>query len=196
VASAFVSGDALVLASASPRRADLLRGAGWSLTIRPVDCDEDPRPGEPAPRYVQRIARAKLDAAAAADVPVLAADTTVWHAHPPDPIAKPRDRAHAREMLETLTAGVPHRVSTAFAIRWPDGRVVEDMATTVVWMRPLDADAIERYLDRAQWHDKAGGYGIQDDAAGLVTRIEGSYTNVVGLPLAQVLHALRPEGPR
>lgn len=185
----------LVLASASPRRADLLRAAGVGFTVAAVDADESWRPGEAAPVYAARVARAK----AALAVPhhpgavVLAADTTVWHAGEP-PIGKPGDRAEAAAMITDLTARGSHLVTTAFALADSRGEAVtwlEEQVTTRVWMRPIGDDELAAYLDSEDWRGKAGGYGIQSRAAGLVTRIEGSYTAVVGLPLAEVLVALR-----
>jgi septum formation protein len=186
----------LVLASASPRRVELLRSAGLRVEVRPVECDETPRAGEPAVAYARRIAAAKLVAALAQAEPhpTLAADTVVWTETTAAPLGKPRDRAHARDVLSQLL-GADHFVTTAWIVAWPGAEPRLAHETTRVWMRPLPDEAIERYLDTGEWRDKAGGYGIQGHAAGLVTRIEGSYTNVVGLPLAQVLAALA-EAPR
>ncbi|PRP90860.1 Maf-like protein YhdE [Enhygromyxa salina] len=193
---------ALVLASASPRRAELLRSAGLSFTVRPVDCDESWRPGEAPIAYVERVAALKAAAAAAlAELPaaalILAADTTVWLDEDREPLAKPRDRAHAAAMLRELTRGRAHRVSTACALARPRSSppVVERLVeTSIVRMRALSdaqfAAFIDPYLDAAQWSDKAGAYAIQGRAAGLVEAIEGSYTGIVGLPLAQVLTML------
>jgi len=187
----------LVLASASPRRADLLRSAGVVFTVAAVDADESWRAGEAAPVYAARVARAK----AALALPhhpgavVLAADTTVWHPGEP-PIGKPGDRAEAAAMITDLTARGSHLVTTAFVLADSRGEVVtwlEEQVTTRVWMRPI-ADELPAYLDSEDWRGKAGGYGIQSRAAGLVTRVEGSYTAVVGLPLAEVLVALRRIG--
>ena len=159
---------------------------------RPVDCDETPLPGEPAVALARRLARRKLahslgDEPAAA--PTLAADTVVWSATNAQPLGKPVDREHARRMLEQL-AGGDHFVTTAWALARPSAPVRLEHETTRVWMRPVDDATLSAYLDTGEWSDKAGGYGIQGHAAGLVLRIEGSYTNVVGLPLAQVLTAL------
>jgi septum formation protein len=186
----------VTLASASPRRAALLRSVpGVTVHVRPVPCDETPLAGEVATAYARRIARAKLDAAVGAHAtdphPILAADTVVWRSHPPAPIGKPQDRRDAATILRTIGDGSPHRVTTAFAVRWPDGRIARGEATTAVWMGPLCDEQIEAYLHTDEWRDKAGGYGIQGAAASLVRRIEGSYTNVVGLPLAEVVALLR-----
>lgn len=182
----------LVLASASPRRADLLRSAGIDFVAAPVDCDERWRPGEPPPTYAARVARAKAELALRAGAIVLAADTTVWLSGQVEPLGKPADRAAARAMLERL-AGARHCVTTAFALadtRAPRTRWIERAVTTTVTMRPLSPAEIEAHLDFEDWRDKAGGYGIQSRAAGLVRAIEGSYTAVVGLPLAEVIEAL------
>ncbi|MEM9456328.1 MAG: Maf family protein [Myxococcota bacterium] len=193
----------LVLASGSPRRLALLRSAGLRVHARPVDCDETPLPHEAAVALARRLARAKLDAALdgglapsatdlhpAATAPVLTADTVVWRATTAAPLGKPRDRAHARQVLQQLSGG-DHFVTTAWALARPRAPVLLAHETTRVWMRALDEDELDAYLDTDEWSDKAGGYGIQGHAAGLVLRLEGSYTNVVGLPLAQVLQALR-----
>lgn len=184
----------LVLASASPRRADLLRGAGLRIETRPTRCDETPHAREPAVAYALRIAEAKLDAAPLSpQTPTLVADTVVWHEHTAEPLGKPRDRDAARLMLRSLL-GHSHFVTTAWALRRGDAVHIEH-ETTRVWMRSLPEAVLERYLATDEWSDKAGGYGIQSNAAGWVQRIEGSYTNVMGLPLCQVLEALaQPHG--
>lgn len=199
----------LVLASGSPRRLALLRSAGLQVQARPVDCDETPLPHEAAVALARRLARAKLDAALgrepaapppnairtatalgpASTPPILTADTVVWRATTAAPLGKPRDRSDARQMLQQLSGG-DHFVTTAWALARPRAPVTLAHETTRVWMRALDEDELAAYLDTDEWSDKAGGYGIQGHAAGLVLRLEGSYTNVVGLPLAQVLQAL------
>lgn len=193
----------LILASASPRRADLLRSAGLRIRILPTNCDETPRPHEPAVAYARRIAEAKLAAAlhalesepdgAASRHSVLTADTVVWPEQTAVPLGKPRDRAHALTMLRGLV-GRDHFVTTAWALRRPGVPVHLAHETTRVFMRSPGEAELTAYLDTNEWCDKAGGYGIQGHAAGLVTHLAGSYTNVVGLPLAQVLEALRDEG--
>ncbi|MBL9106884.1 MAG: septum formation protein Maf [Myxococcales bacterium] len=187
----------LVLASASPRRADLLRGAGRELVVAAVDADEGWRAGETPPAYTARVARAKAELALPRhpDAVILAADTTVWRPGGP-PIGKPGDRAEAAAMIGEL-AGGSHLVTTAFALvdaRGGPPTWLEEQVTTEVWMRTLAADELAAYLDGEDWRGKAGGYGIQSAAAGIVTRIAGSYTAVVGLPLAEVLVALRRLG--
>lgn len=206
----------LVLASASPRRAELLRSAGLEFIVRPVDCDESWHAGESPLAYVDRVAAAKALAGAALDgLPhdalILAADTTVWLDDDAEPLAKPVDRTHATAMLRALTRGRAHSVSTACAFARPGGSLVARPGgslvaqsdgslvaaftqTTRVHMRSL-SDAqfqawISPYLDAGDWSDKAGAYAIQGRAAALVEAIEGSYTGVVGLPLAQVVAQL------
>ena len=188
----------LVLASASPRRADLLRGAGLRFTVAPVECDERWLPGEAPAAYAARVAHEKAALAVPAHpgAVILAADTTVWTDAASPPLDKPAGRAEAAEILRSL-AGRSHLVTTAFAIadaRGSSVRWIEREVTTRVHMRPVPADELEAYLDADDWRDKAGGYGIQSRAAGIVTAIEGSYTAVVGLPLAEVVVALRGLG--
>lgn len=188
----------LVLASASPRRADLLRTAGLRFTVAPVDGDESWLAGEAPAAYAARVARIKASLAVPGHpgAVILAADTTVWIAADAPPIGKPADRHEAAATLNTL-AGGSHFVTTAFAIA--DARTatvtwLERQVTTRVYMRALATDELAAYLDTDDWRDKAGGYGIQSRAAGIVTAIEGSYTAVVGLPLAEVVLALRGLG--
>ncbi|MBK8264061.1 MAG: septum formation protein Maf [Nannocystis sp.] len=183
----------LVLASASPRRAELLRSAGLEFSVEPVDCDERWIPGEHPVAYAERLARAKAELARAADAIILAADTTVWIAPDAPPLGKPSDRREAARALRALSAASPHRVTSAFAIldrRRPTAAIHVAHSTTEVWMRPLSERDLEAFLDTDEWRDKAGGYGIQGRAAAFVRRIAGSYTAVVGLPLAELLEAL------
>jgi septum formation protein len=197
--------DMLVLASASPRRAELLRGAGIQIQVAPVDCDERWLPGETPPAYTARVARDKATLALPQHPRsvILAADTTVWLGEAGDPqarpIGKPGDRAEAEAMMRALTGAGAHRVTTAFVLadaRGAEVRWLERQVTTRVHMRDLDEVEFAAYLDSEDWRDRAGGYGIQSRAAGIVTGIEGSYTSVVGLPLAEVLVALRELGLR
>ena len=190
----------LVLASRSPRRAELLRNAGLDFTVRPsTEPELSWREGETPVHYARRVARAKADSVAefVEDVLILAADTTVWTHENAEPLGKPRDRDEARRSLTLLTRGREHWVTTAFVLfdttRPVPARVEHE--TTTVWMRRLDAQQIEAYLDTREWNDKAGGYAIQGVAGSLVLRVEGSYSNVVGLPVAQVLDALDEVDP-
>jgi len=183
----------LVLASASPRRAELIRrldleGAGLTLRIRPADIDETPATGEASADYVARMARTKARAVQDGDALVLAADTIV--ALDGEVLPKPADAAENAAMIARL-GGHSHRVTTAVALARA-GRLLEDFAIdTAVRFRPLAERDAERYAATGEGLDKAGGYGIQGLGAALVAAIEGSYTNVVGLPLAETLELLR-----
>ncbi len=188
----------LVLASASPRRAALLREAGVSVQVRPVPCDEAVRPGETAERYARRIAADKLRAAVTSLggslLPrqwVLTADTVVWVAADRVPLGKPVDVRSCADMLAAIGGPTGHHVTTAWALGRPDEDAHVGVETTTVWFRALHDDEHQAYLGSDAWRDKAGGYGIQAEAASWVSRLEGSYTNVVGLPLAQVVEQLR-----
>lgn len=182
--------SSLVLASASPRRRTLLSGIGFSLDIRPADLDERPLPGEGASALVQRLAREKAAAVGDAAVPVLAADTAVVLGEPgrEQILGKPEDREHAREMLRLLS-GREHRVLTGFCVRWA-GEERIGVVTTAVRFRVLRDAEISAYVRTGEGDDKAGSYGIQGAGGALVDQITGSYTNVVGLPVAEVLHVL------
>ncbi len=182
----------LVLASASPRRAELLERAGFRFVRRVGPCDETPREGEHPVALARRLASAKADAVATPDAVVLGADTVVWQPDDLVPLGKPDDERQARALLTKLVGGM-HHVTTAFALTGAVPCEVHDV-TTMVWMRTPGADEIEAYLAGDEWRDKAGGYGIQGVAAAFVTRIEGSYTAVVGLPLAEVVMRLRALG--
>lgn len=186
----------IVLASASPRRAALLRDAGVSVQVRPVPCDETALPDEAALPYAHRIAEAKLTAALehlgeTGGRRVLAADTVVWVEKHGAPLGKPTDRDACLQMLRSIAGPNGHQVTTAWGLATTPGDVEVHAETTRVWFRSLTAAELEAYLCTDQWRDKAGGYGIQAEAASWVTRIEGSYTNVVGLPVAQVLARLQ-----
>jgi len=182
----------LVLASASPRRAELLARAGIRFDVRPSDCDETPEPGEHPIALARRLALAKATAVATTDRIVLGADTIVWLSDPMRALGKPSDVDDARAMLRSL-GGRMHHVTTAFALTGAVPSEVHDL-TTDVWMRALPDAELDAYLAGDEWRDKAGAYGIQGLAAAFVTRIDGSYTAVVGLPLAEVIVRLRALG--
>jgi len=173
-----------VLASASPRRQELLIAAGYRFTVDTADVDETPQAGEAAGAYVARLAEAKARAVLARrpDALVLGADTTVvvdGHI-----LAKPEDPADAARMVRQLQ-GRAHEVLTGVALvsaTW--ARVA--VAATTVWFAPMTTAEIDAYVASGEPMDKAGAYGIQGRAARYVTRIEGSYSNVVGLPVALV----------
>jgi septum formation protein len=191
----------LVLASASPRRRELLERLGLVLVVAAVDIDEAPLPGERPGDYVRRVAGAKCDAAVAARagqpdasaLAVLAADTTVvGGAAGTEILGKPTDPADARRMLEGL-AGRRHEVATAYRIRFGD-RAAERTVTTVVSFRALAPAEIEAYVASGEWRGKAGGYAVQGIAGAFVTELRGSHTNVIGLPVAEVLADLQALG--
>jgi septum formation protein len=188
----------LVLASASPRRRELLEGLGLVLVVAAVDVDETPQSGERPLDYVRRVAGAKCDAAVARggvdpSLAVLAADTTVIAASEAGfVLGKPTDDADARRMLERL-AGRKHEVATAYRIRLGE-RVVERTVTTVVSFRALMPAEIDAYVASGEWRGKAGGYAVQGIAGAFVTELRGSHTNVIGLPVAEVLADLQALG--
>jgi len=186
----------LVLASASPRRRELLERLGLSLVVAAAELDETPLPGERPADYVRRVAGAKCDAVAARraaagpSLPVLAADTTVVVAG--EILGKPADADDARRMLARL-AGRRHEVATAYRIRFND-KLVERAVTTLVVFRALAPAELEAYVASGEWRGKAGGYAVQGIAGAFVTELRGSHTNVIGLPLAEVLADLQAMG--
>jgi septum formation protein len=191
-AGAADAAEPLVLASASPRRRRLLDAAGVRFEVRPADVDETPRPGEPPDATARRLARAKAAAVAARiDAPgrlVLGADTIVVLGEAL--LGKPHDAAHAVELLTQL-AGRTHRVVTAVAIAASGGaRVWECCIESRVTLRALTRGEIEAYVALGESLDKAGGYALQGAGGRLVERVEGSHSNVVGLPVEQVLALL------
>jgi septum formation protein len=178
----------LVLASRSPRRAELLRAAGFEFSVRVAKVDETPQEGEPAREYVLRLAAEKARAVTADDDEiVLAADTTVVLGS--EIMGKPRDEADAARMLRAL-AGERHEVITGICLR-RGVREVCDIAATAVWFAELSEGEIADYVASGEPMDKAGAYGIQGLASRFIERIEGSYTNVVGLPVALTYRLLR-----
>jgi septum formation protein len=181
----------LVLASASPRRRELLERLGLVLRVEPVDLDETPLPDEPARGYAARLARDKGAAAvtrvASDDPAVLSADTVVVLQG--QIFGKPADPEGAAAMLQRL-AGRRHDVITAYAIRYR-GALVERAVTTAVAFRLIAPEEIAAYVACGEWQGKAGGYAIQGVAAVFASELRGSLTNVIGLPLAEVLADLR-----
>jgi septum formation protein len=170
----------LVLASRSPRRAELLKAAGIAFTVRAADIDETPREGEDPRDYVARLAEEKARAVdAGGDEVVLAADTTVVLGN--EIMGKPEDAVDAARMLRAL-AGTRHEVITAICLKRGD-HLVRDIASTSVWFAPLSEAEIADYVASGEPMDKAGAYGIQGLASKFVEHIDGSYTNVVGLPI-------------
>ena len=186
----------LILASASPRRLDLLRAAGIEVDVRPADVDESLRPAESAPEYVCRVAQAKATAINR-EMPgrfVLGADTTV--VVDDQILGKPLDADDARRILRLLS-GRPHLVMTGVALLGPAaGPGVADTAveSTTVEFAPLSEQEIEWYVSTDEPTGKAGAYAIQGLGSRFVTRIGGSYSNVVGLPVALVYQMCKKAG--
>jgi septum formation protein len=180
----------LVLASASPRRADLLRAAGYEFVVRPTGVDESVLPGESPYAHVCRLADAKAAAAAADAAPgevVLGADTVV--VVDGLVLGKPADDAEAAAMLRRIS-GRAHEVLTGVTLRTRD-RSRSAVARTVVHFTQLAEEDLAWYIASGEPRDKAGAYGVQGLASRFVERIEGSYANVVGLPVALVARLLR-----
>ena len=185
----------LVLASASPRRLELLRQVGLEpAEIDPADIDESPGTGELPRTYAVRMARAKL-AAVACRHPgaiVLAADSVVVCGRRILP--KAETEAEARACL-VLLSGRRHRVLGSLAVGRPDGTVRTRLVETVVRFKRLEAAEIDDYLQSGEWRGKAGGYAIQGRAARFVAFLSGSYSNVVGLPLFETMGLLKAARP-
>jgi septum formation protein len=183
----------LLLASASPRRAALLAAAGFAFDVLPVDIDESIIPGEPVEAYVVRVAIEKAATAARLrpGAVVIGADTTVVA---PDGaiLGKPADEREAAEWMTRL-AGRPHRVLTGVAIA-RGGRQLSAFAQTTVHVLPLTPDEIAWYVATGEGRDKAGAYAVQGLASRFIERIDGSYANVVGLPISTVCRLLRQIG--
>jgi septum formation protein len=188
----------LILASASPRRRELLAQAGLEFTVEPADIDETPFEGEAAAAYVQRLAVEKAQAVCGLsrrrnpdeETIVLAADTTVVL---PDGeiLGKPRNAADAKRMLEAL-AGRTHAVMTGLAAvsSGSPSRTVSDVEITQVTVNLISREEIADYVASGEPLDKAGAYAIQGYAARWIPRIEGDYFNVVGLPIARTIALL------
>ena len=186
----------IVLASASPRRRELLAQVGISLQTVPAAVDETVLAGESAEQHVVRLSEAKaLAIAARREVPgrwFIGSDTVV--VRDATILGKPVDAADAAAMLHSL-AGREHQVVTGFAVHErTSGRMLSGAVVTRVWIKPLTAREIAGYLATGEPFDKAGAYAIQGHGAFMVPRIEGSYSNVVGLPLCEVLAALEQLG--
>lgn len=185
--------DALVLASASPRRADILETLGIPAEAHPARVDESVLPGEGPEQHAERLARAKA-AAVAGLLPgrwVLAGDTVV--VLDDRILGKPRDEAQAVEML-LLLQGRSHRVVSALALVGPGGRVFSGVQSTEVRFRTFDRGFAEAYAATGEPLDKAGAYGIQGRGAVLVEGVEGDYSGVVGLPVPLLVRLLDEAG--
>ena len=176
----------LLLCSASPRRRELLERLGVRFSLAPAHIDERRTDGEPAMAYALRMAKEKASACARPGVVALAADTVVVAGE--EVLGKPRDRSDAERMLRKLS-GIEHKVITAVCVP-PQIRAVE----TAVRFAPL-SDAQVRWLaSSGDGDDKAGAYAVQGLAGALIERIDGSFTNVVGLPLVETLQMLASAG--
>lgn len=184
----------LILASASPRRRSLLEEAGFVFEVHPTEIDETDLPAQILPGEVaQHLAARKADAASERfpDAVVLAADTVV--AFGDRLIGKPVDAADALRMLQLLS-GTTHIVITAVAIRHRDaGHSAETRVMSAVRVRQLTPREIDAYIAGGEWRDKAGGYGIQDPDP-FVTRMTGSHSNIVGLPMTATRQLLEAAG--
>jgi septum formation protein len=183
----------ILLASASPRRSELLRQVGIAHEVRPVDVDESVREGEAPSAYVLRLAESKAAAlwqklAAADRRPVLAADTTV--ALEGEIFGKPASLAEARSMLGQLS-GRTHEVHTAVAILHGGGAAARVSSSSVTF-RVLTPAEIDAYWRTGEPADKAGGYAVQGRAAAFISHISGSYSGIMGLPLYETWELLAP----
>jgi len=190
----------LILASSSPRRAEILANAGLPFSVLSSAVDESPYPSEAPAALVQRLANAKADlvtARAVGPAIILAADTVV--VLDDKILGKPVSAEDARHMLQQLS-GRTHSVLTGVAlIRLPDGERRQFIESTLVHFRPITDEELSSYLATEEPYDKAGAYAIQGQAGRYIPRIEGCYFNVVGLPLSRVLAELQtlgwPENP-
>ena len=183
-----------VLASASPRRLALLAQAGLRPdVVEAASVDEAPQKAEEPRAYARRLARKKAEIVAArhAQAFVLAADTVVAAGRRILP--KPANEAEARACLDVLS-GRRHRVHTAICLIEPGGRRRERVVTTIVAFRRLEAGEIERYIRSGEWRDVAGGYALQGRAAAFIPWLNGSASNVIGLPLVETLNLLKGAG--
>lgn len=181
----------LILASASPRRAELLSSAGFAFEVAPADVDETPLQDEAPQAYALRVAGDKAAAVAArcreSGTRVLAADTVVVAGG--EIMGKPADPGDAARMLKRLS-GKAHDVITAVVLR-AGRREIHDVVTTRVHLLPLSDDEIAWYVASGEPEGKAGAYAIQGRAARFIERIEGSWSNVVGLPISTVHRLMR-----
>lgn len=186
------STDNIVLASGSPRRKELLQQAGLThFTVAPTDADETVPGDMPPEEVVMLLSRRKAEAACFSSREIIiAADTIVWLDG--RALGKPADRAEAARMLQELS-GRQHTVYTGVTLRRGE-ELLTDWEATQVWFRALDRREIRAYVRSEEPMDKAGGYAIQGMACSFVERIEGDYTNVIGLPMAKLAGMLRRFG--
>jgi septum formation protein len=182
----------LILASASPRRLELLARLGIVPdAVTPAEIDETPRKAELPDRYACRMAAEKAAAAATAGSLVLAADTVVAAGRRILPKAESEDEARA---ALTLLSGRRHRVHSAVAVTDAEGRTRIRLSTSMVAFKRLSPDEIQAYLASGEWRGKAGGYAIQGRAEALVRMLSGSHSGVMGLPLYETRALLRAAG--
>ncbi|WP_088309918.1 Maf family protein [Novosphingobium sp. B 225] len=187
-----MTAPALILASASPRRRELIARLGVELSaVAAADINEDPGKAELPRAYARRMAREKAEAVPGRSAHVLAGDTVVALGRRILP--KAENEATARRCLELLS-GRRHVVLSAIALKSPDGTLRERLSETVVRFKQLSKDEIEAYLAGGEWHGKAGGYAIQGSAEGLIAWISGSHSGVVGLPLFETRALLKSAG--
>ena len=185
-------GPDLILASASPRRRELIARLGIvPSAIAAADIDETPLKAEVPRVYAVRMAREKALAVAGGAAFVLAGDTVVALGRRILP--KADDAATARYCLKLLS-GRRHRVLSAIALKYPDGTLRERVSETIVRFKPLSPAEIDAYLAGGEWHGKAGGYAIQGSAEGLIAWISGSHSGVMGLPLFETRALLKSAG--
>ena len=184
----------IILASASPRRAELLQQIGLKFSVRPADIDETPEPDETPEHYVERLAREKalVVAGSSPECLVLGSDTSV--VLDGEILGKPSDFTEARETLARLS-GATHQVMTAVALA-SEGQCQSVLVITEVCFRQLSTAEIDAYVASGEPLGKAGAYGIQGRAAEFVERIDGSYSGIMGLPLFETAALLREAGLR
>jgi septum formation protein len=180
----------VLLASASPRRRDLLNLVGIEHEVRPANIDERYLSGETPNAHAERLAREKAAAIDAPDGVTIGSDTIV--VVDGRVLGKPRDRTQAAEMLRLLS-GRSHVVMTGVAARWR-GTLASGLEEVGVTFRPLTDEEIERYIDTGEPMDKAGAYGIQGFGATIVERVDGDYFAVMGLPLHRLIGLLQTLG--
>ena len=183
-----------ILASASPQRTELLKQIGITpQAITPANIDERPKPRELPRAYVQRMATTKAEAIAKlhAKTPILAADTIVALGR--RILGKPTTRNDAEKMLKLLS-GRRHQVLTAITLKTPDGKTRKRTVISKLRLKRLDDATLKYYLNSNEWKDKAGAYAIQGLAALWIDWMSGSYSNIVGLPLAETGQLLKSAG--
>ena len=193
-----MSGSAqIILASASPRRRELLEQIGLNVIVQSVDIDESRRQGEPVIDFVERLAMEKAECGFDTiknekALPVLGSDTVVEIDGMV--LGKPESRFHAKQMLMQLS-GKTHEVHTSVAIVVADKKII-DTSSTKVQFKSLEVQEIESYISSGEADDKAGAYAIQGIAAQFVKNINGSYSGVMGLPLCETVELLKQCGVR